>query len=503
MRNKKGYLLILSAVALCACVGFPAIRMTEIPSASAKEPSPSLFPAAPSPTFPFQEPTPASISWDRTNSSVLLMSRTSAGAIGYSLYDAQGKLVSEMEGPIPASGIGSVRESDIAPDGRHLAAASQKEYYEYEKTGGVCSDDMNAYVLELPAGKIQYTVPLLHSSKDLLAEIRNTVMEVRVQLAWDDYIYSLGSRDWSPDGTQLAFSAQSDGVTTAVRVLDLPTGSVKTVVEKPMVFFSLQWSPDGQWILAQEFEIGTYLDADWHAYSADGKQNVPIPDNGEHVEWLDSHTIVHVFGEFNPHIRLFDIFSKEDRLLFNNRIERFAISKEARFAVLSEFEESGTINVWYCPFDGPANILLDSIVIPEDKYLIELFAVAPNRVFLEFDMVGSGLNPLRPVMDIWMYSPGSAKKLIGENISVCAISPDGRTFAFYPFDENSLVIQNDNQDVKKWLSEEPILMLWDPRSEFLLSQTAYEITIIRFDSDLTNTITLPPGGTEYIAYWVK
>ena len=56
--------------------------------------------------------------------------------------------------------------------------------------------------------------------------------------------------DWSPDGSRIAFATQTgrsfeDAYRTDISVLDLSTGSVRPVVERPGMDYRPRWSPDG------------------------------------------------------------------------------------------------------------------------------------------------------------------------------------------------------------------------------------------------------------------
>ncbi len=57
---------------------------------------------------------------------------------------------------------------------------------------------------------------------------------------------------WSPDGSRLAFSAaRYEGI----YVLDLETGTVRTVTDAPGAGFGFEWAPDGSRILAREAQF--------------------------------------------------------------------------------------------------------------------------------------------------------------------------------------------------------------------------------------------------------
>jgi hypothetical protein len=536
MRDNKGFpLLVLLLGVICICMGIMVIGFGFIPALIGAKSTPSTAAGVPTlshtstamdrtvpPTAEGPKPSPAP--WDRTKSSILLLERLATGEIWYSLLDSAGNLIREIDSPPTSSRMELIEETDISPDGNFLVVGPNKTYYMYKNTHGVSSIDYILYLDGLSTGQIQYTLPLLQSSSGLLSGIRDAVivpydekmygllddpeaayqsdMETNVSNAWDAYIEGLGSRDWSLDGTQLAFTSQTDGVTTALRILDVQTGSIKTLVEKPLVFSSPQWSPDGKWILVHQYEVGNLLFGAWYAYSADGKTSIlvkEIGDYSEQIKWLDEHTIMDISSGVTSQMYVFDILTGKDQLFFDKPIGRFAIARDGTFAAISETEKSGSTNIWYCPFDGEERVLLDSFVVPENTYLMKLLAFTPDRIFVEF--VNSSPGSERSIY-LWRYIPGSEKQVIGEHLSIYAVSPNGQLVAYYDLAGEELVIRDSNGEIGRIPSDKPERLLWDPRSELLLVQTSSGDKIIRANGEIVAAITLQTDTVEIIANWV-
>jgi hypothetical protein len=231
----------------------------------------------------------------------------------------------------------------------------------------------------------------------------------------------------------------------------------------------------------------------------DGKQSLPVPERDNFAQWIDNQTIAHVQqSSFIAQMSLFDIPSGKDQLFFDKSIQQYAISEDKSFAAIAESGDSGTMKIWYCPFHGKDRILLDSFSLPEGAYVSELLAVAPDRVFLWLEKSVSGQEKL---FDIWEYIPGSEKQIIGQDTTLFAVSRDANFTAFYHVPQKALEIQNQKATVRTLAMDAPMRLLWDPRSELLLVQTAGEVKIFRMDGDHVSTIPLPPDGVEYIVQW--
>jgi Tol biopolymer transport system component len=66
--------------------------------------------------------------------------------------------------------------------------------------------------------------------------------------------FTVGSFDWSPDGTRIAFDHRPDplinsSVYTDLSVLDVDTRTIRPLVQQPGYDGGPMWSPDGAWVL--------------------------------------------------------------------------------------------------------------------------------------------------------------------------------------------------------------------------------------------------------------
>jgi hypothetical protein len=531
MKNHKALLFILiSIAAACLCLGVLAIGLGLIPGlfpAGTTPPATATgLPSLPTATVvvPGAE-TPASLAsaspepWDPNQHKILLMVRGAGGGVDYLVYAGTGKEIRRLEAP---EGTESLQPGDMSPAGSLLVLLPQKTAYAYSVTQGAPPAGLDFSLLDLSAGKAQTAIPLLPGPADLLAEIRQRVvepydekkwelladpkkayeeaMDQRVGLAWDDYLSGLGSHAWSPDGSQLAFTSQKEGATTALRILDPRTGSVRTVVEKPMVFKTPQWSPDGKWILVHQFDIGNVMVGDWYAYSSDGAQSVRITDTGDFVQWISATAIAHIRGDFTPQMFVYDLSAQQDHLFFENAIDQFAVVDDGSFAAIISSDPEGKKNLWYCPFAGGDRTLLDSIDVPARSYLTDLRAAPPDQVFVGIEQIGTGEYAPEA---FWRYTSNSKKQLIGEDGIRLALSADGTLAAYYNLKQKSLILRNGAGKEQAIAMNVPTQILWNPEVDLLLVQLAGEIKILRAQGDAEGTISLPSSAGEIAVKWIS
>jgi WD40 repeat protein len=527
--------LLWPAAALCACScvmfsGEAASSPVSMNATAATAPSPSgesptqktLTPFATGMQFT-ETMTPSatpSVSGIRADTPLLVMSRFADGGTRYSVYGERGALLRDINSPPSSARLESIFDGDISPDGKYLAAVTDSSPCKYAETHGACSDVLYVYVFNLSTGAVQYSIPLLESPEDLLAEIRRLViipydeksypnaddpkaaydaeMEKWVGASWDFYISKLGSFAWSADGTQLAYSIQNAKTDTAIRILDVRDGSTGTMAVKPMSVTSLEWSPDGNWILADDYAAGQFVFEGWYVYSRDGKQTLKAVDAGDYVHWIDSHRIAHVLYEFDQRMAVFDLRTKKDSVFFESPMALYALAEDRSFAAIAENANSGDTNLWYCPFDGSARTLLDRVRIGSDLYLADVIAVAPNLVFVALEELAGGKQH---AFTIWMYSPGAGQAVLREDVRSYAISHDGAYAAFYSM-ENELLVQSSDGHVLTQALDSPTVLRWHPRAEVLLAQTAHEVVVVDAESGYTSVLPLAPDATQTIAVWI-
>jgi hypothetical protein len=531
MKNRNGLPLVLLAItALCLCLGIAAIGLSVLPGlfpAGSTTPDratvlvslPTATVTVPGVETPTDLVTASPEPWDPNQPKILLMIRESGGGVDYAVYTGSGAEIRRLEAP---EGTESLQPGDMSPAGSLLVLLPQKTAYAYSVTQGAPPAGLNFSVLDLSAGKVQTAIPLLTGPADLLADIRQRVvepydekkwelladpkkayeeaMDQRVGLAWDDYLSGLGSHAWSPDGSQLAFTSQKKGATTALRIFDPRTGSIRTVVEKPMVFRTPRWSPDGNWILVHQFAIGNVMSGNWYAYSADGAQNVLITDTGDFVQWISATAIAHIRGDFTPQMFVYDLATQQDRLFFEEAIDQYAVVNDGGFAAIITSDPEGKKNLWYCPFAGGDRTLLDSIEVPSQAYLTDLRAAPPDQVFVGIEKIGTGEYAPE---SFWRYDSNSNKQLIGENGILFALSADGTLAAFYDLKQKSLILRAGTGGEQVIAMETPRQILWNPEADLLLVQLTGEIKILRAQGETEGSISLPTSAEEIAVGWIS
>jgi WD40 repeat protein len=514
-RTQSGFLFLLAGLWACSCVVMSGNSPSNTTAAATLA---STAKARPTETMA-QSATPSG-SGIRDSTPLLLMSRLAEGGMRYSIYGEMGVLLRELNSPPSSAGLEPMMDGDISPDGKYLAAVTGSSPCKYAETHGACSSVLFLYVFDLSTGAIRFTIPLLESPEDLLAEIRQLViipydekrypsaedpraayeaeMEKWIGDSWDFYIAALGSHAWSADGTQLAFSTQNAKADTAVRVLNIREESEETLTAKPMSTTTLEWSPDGAWVLAEEYAAGQFESEGWYIHSRQGNATIKVADAGDYVRWIDSHRIAHVLYDFDQKMALFDIQSEKDAMFFESPMAQYAIAKDRSFAAIAENLESEEANIWYCPFDGSQRIWLDRIKTGQEYYVKDVIPIPPNLVFLGLEQLADGQPN---AMTVWMYSPGAEKTVLREDVRSYAVSHDGTYAAFYSM-EGELIIQLLDGGFQKHAIEVPKRMLWHPWAEVLLAQTATEVMVFDAESGHRSVIPIPQDTTLNIAMWI-
>lgn len=64
--------------------------------------------------------------------------------------------------------------------------------------------------------------------------------------------------NWSPDGTKIIFAGESNDPSSAIRILDLPTGKISSLPASNGLY-SPRWSPDGRYASAFSADSKTLL----------------------------------------------------------------------------------------------------------------------------------------------------------------------------------------------------------------------------------------------------
>lgn len=214
------------------------------------------------------------------------------------VYDATGNAVRSVTLPIP---LEQLAEEAIAPDGRHLV------YY----TGAVStpsaakSDDLTLHIVRLdaPGGPEEAaTVALLPPNfpanlalnAQLLLQRDPTLDEFGDLEAavWWGFAYALQNFAWSPDGSQLAFSAATDGPSSDLYLYDTTTGEITRLTDGIEQIDAIRWSPDGAWVWHSSISFGLCQGCDGGRYAAaaDGSGVVVQPgtDVDRFLAWIDA-----------------------------------------------------------------------------------------------------------------------------------------------------------------------------------------------------------------------
>ncbi len=139
------------------------------------------------------------------------------------------------------------------------------------------SPDIQLKLVDLPDGRAQTIKPLIN---DIPAQ-----QPLDPVYAW--VALTSGGLAWSPNGRQLAFVGQIDGPSLDVYVYDLDTRSIHRITSGADQAFSLQWSPNGLWVVHEAFDFvgmgGPSPDGIWAARS-DGSGSVSLVEDFKNAD---------------------------------------------------------------------------------------------------------------------------------------------------------------------------------------------------------------------------
>jgi len=84
-------------------------------------------------------------------------------------------------------------------------------------------------------------------------------LECRRNRLKQDILESVGLYEWSPNGQELAFTAQIEGPSSDIYIYSLQDGSIRRLTDDLNTARGMHWSPDGKWILYTNDIPGTSL----------------------------------------------------------------------------------------------------------------------------------------------------------------------------------------------------------------------------------------------------
>ncbi len=212
------------------------------------------------------------------------------------LVSADGSSGQTITLPVP---IGMLPDEALAPDGTHLA------YY----SGGVNlpdqpeQNDLTLHIVRLDEGAAVEvrTIDLLPPSfPDNIAQNARLLLqrdpalgdlEDLTEAVWWAFAYSLDHFAWSPDGTQLAFSAATDGPSSDLYVYSTTADEVTRLTDGIEQIDGIRWSPDGALIWHSSISYGLCQTCDGGRYAAAADGSGVVVQPGDDVDrflgWVD------------------------------------------------------------------------------------------------------------------------------------------------------------------------------------------------------------------------
>ena len=262
----------------------------------------------------------------------------------------------------PVISLGDVGQSDVPwliisttdglfaanMDGTDPILLVEKSYYEIDLVRAISSTahkiavqtsgqdfyhGLALQIISLPDGKVEKTISLTINETEpgTDASPGDSILEAMRAIS------EQSSFSWSPDGTQLAFTAALDKPDADVYVYDLNAAEVTRVSEDDGQDFNPTWSPDGKSILF--FEADSFGTGAGHAMKgiwlaeADGSRANLLREStagGEQLlGWRDNDTAVMTsWNAMNgtDQLRLFNIRTQKQTVLENSSVSGAAVA---------------------------------------------------------------------------------------------------------------------------------------------------------------------------------
>ena len=213
--------------------------------------------------------------------------------------DANGK--GELSAPFPMdlnSSLPPLLSNLLSPDGDWVAFYTGSAGPAFGQSGPDASDLtlklMDLFSFKMLTGDSQLVTRLL--SADYPANFAAAASQlglpgVTAQALRDSFVAGITqSIAWSPDGTQLAFAGQMDGLSSDLYLYDAGSQAIQRLSSGPQEVEWIDWSPDGKWILdGSLYFVGEGMTYDVYATSPDGKVSRKLLSDyqGHGVTWLN------------------------------------------------------------------------------------------------------------------------------------------------------------------------------------------------------------------------
>ena len=260
--------------------------------------------------------------------------------IQFVLMDADGGGRKVFDLPENVTTTSPISTTYISPDGKWLAFYTGYAGTPYEDDTQT-TFDLTLNLLNLDTGETQIIIPLL--SKDYpnnFAVAVNEIKDASIPIGPEDLRITFltwikQALAWSPDGRYLAFAGQMDGFSSDLYLYDMATKNIRLLSTQPEELYSIEWSPDGKWIL----EKNTLSSSDYaeKKVSVVALDNSVVHDLGQQVAgyWLNSHEILEYGFILEPEqMRLVDITTGKINEIWRDPFARYEIDPTGKWIAI-------------------------------------------------------------------------------------------------------------------------------------------------------------------------
>lgn len=267
---------------------------------------------------------------------------------------------------VDARGLG--RKIYTLPDGASAgnlaqAISSDGKWLAFHTGSIEAGYDLALNLMDMTNGQAQLLTPLLSASHpgnfrqaaDLLAQqgitpiegADSVILSSFLQAAFASGIHALA---WSPDGRYLAFAGQMDGLSSDLYVYDTATHTINRLSDGPEQIQSIEWSPDGKWILhGSAFTRGEGTPIHYYAVAVDGSLMRSLSSSILGIQgWVESATYLQSEANNGPagtfDLQSVNIESGVATTLWGGTFESFAIDPQNKLLAVCGVEKVGGAN---------------------------------------------------------------------------------------------------------------------------------------------------------------
>ena len=388
--------------------------------------------------------------------------------------------------------------------------------------GAATPADLALNLLNLTDGKSQAVTSLLsHAYPNNFIQAARQLNQADITASQLQNSFVCGitqSLAWSPDGQQLAFAGQMDGLSSDLYLYDLASQTIKRLSSGPEEVQAIAWSPDGQWILDwSSFGSGEGMIYNLYVTSLvwSGIHELPVS-SCDTSRWLDNQTCFSSKDENGVGLHALSLVNIKTGAVvpvWAGEFSSLAVSADHQWLAYFSHYSSQSLKTGSDPNFVPG------------LYLVNLDTLKASRVQLPGNIddyralqgLGSGDQSFGLVNTagnaLYFLSPGGKLSATGINATSFSISPNKQTLV--AIGQKIHILKADGTSIREvdlpanLVSGDIGTIIWRPDSSglFFTSQDPqnaygqlYALNQLTGNPELVDNTITPSGPADFV--WV-